>query len=57
LLHILALALAFGRIVRRLGHWLGLTTGGVVDVVFQTRWRAYGDYAGSELDANGDIVM
>lgn len=34
-----------------------MTASGIVDIVFQTRRRSYRDYAGSELDANGDIVM
>ena len=34
-----------------------MATSGIVDIVLQTRRRANRDYAGSELDANGDIVM
>ncbi len=30
---------------------------GVVDVVFEARWRSDGDYAGAELDADGDVVV
>jgi len=49
-----ALAFALGRIVLWLSYRL---TSRIVDIVFQTRWGSNGDYAGSELDANGDIVM
>jgi hypothetical protein len=51
-----AFALSLRRILRR-SCWRGLITSRVVDIVFQTRWRSYRDYAGSKLDANGDIVV
>lgn len=50
-----SLGFALGRIILR--YWRRLIPSRIVDIIFQTRWRSDSDYAGSKLDANGDIVM